>query len=858
MRCMRASIRPTACLIALLCALFGSRATHGQGSRLPQDEIVYQIMPIAWRDSDNDKVGTVTTRFGDFGGLASTGSLDYLQYLGVTMIYLQPIFPSAAYHGYQHGPADTLNARFGTESQFLAFVNAAHARDMKVILDFVAYGISQNSTWYASAYNAPASPFDAWLAFTNPANTTYVGSQYNTWNGSQVGFIHWNLENPAAATLVTNWAKKWLDPNGDGNTSDGVDGFRLDHAWASGGEGWGANITFWETWCSALRTLKPDVFIFCEPSDWGNYGTDLLTPNAFDAVITKPLEFAIRGAVTGRSAAGLYSTVANTVAAIPAGKTVVAESNDHDSNRLASEFNSTNATTMNGRQKVAAAVLMTLPFPPNIYYGDEIGMKGSKASTGSDADDIPMREPFKWNAVAGAPMTNYAAIATGTRPPTYSADNDGRSVPEQRGVSGSILETYRSLIAVRKASVALRRGSYTAVPCTDAGVYAFVRSDAAQTVLVAINLGSGTVNATLDLSAFTVPQAGTTPASLENATALAAITAANKSAYPISLSARGWFIGTAALSLPQVVSHADIDGRNLPADAGDGASVATQSCVSSFADNAGELNQLFARADGDALRVSISGNLPQDGTSLDLFVDVDPGAGTGQNRLATAHLPSPPGGLAPLDGTIFDAGFAPDALYYINTVNSVVYVDRVSLPSAGTLAAKDYRGAGTLNAGRGVLLGGINPNGVEVALDNTNGAGISAGGVATADTATKGFEIRIPFADLGLSTDFTGSIALAVCIQRGDGAVSNQWLPGLPSGRADLGLAPNLTTISGMQHAIVSMGLLGDLDGSGGVDVGDIALVLLDFGPCSGCAADVDQSGTVDFGDVAFLLLLFS
>jgi glycosidase len=247
MRCVQAAIRSTACLIALLCALFGSRAAQAQGSRLPQDEIVYQIMPIAWRDSDNDKVGTVTTRFGDFGGLASTGSLDYLQYLGVTMIYLQPIFPSAAYHGYQHGPADTLNARFGTEAQFLAFVNAAHARGMKVILDFVAYGISQNSTWYTSAYNNPASPFDAWLAFTNAGNTTYIGSQYNTWNGSQVGFIHWNLENPAVVTLVTNWAKKWLDPNGDGNSGDGVDGFRLDHAWASGGEGWGANITFWET-----------------------------------------------------------------------------------------------------------------------------------------------------------------------------------------------------------------------------------------------------------------------------------------------------------------------------------------------------------------------------------------------------------------------------------------------------------------------------------------------------------------------------------------------------------------------------------------------------------------------------------
>ena len=221
------------------------------------------------------------------------------------MVYLQPIFPSPAYHGYQHAQADQVNPRFGTEADFLAFVSAAHARGIKVILDFVAYGISQSTPYYLSAYATPSSPYDGWLAFTNAANTTYVGSVYTTWNGASVGFIHWDLTNPTVVNLVAGWAKHWLDPNGDGDPSEGVDGFRLDHAWASGGEGWGANIGFWQTWCSALRALRPDVFIFCEPSDWGNYGNDLLTPTGFDAVITKPWEFAARAAVTNRAASGL-------------------------------------------------------------------------------------------------------------------------------------------------------------------------------------------------------------------------------------------------------------------------------------------------------------------------------------------------------------------------------------------------------------------------------------------------------------------------------------------------------------------------------------------------------------------------
>ncbi|MFM7807155.1 MAG: alpha-amylase family glycosyl hydrolase, partial [Planctomycetota bacterium] len=591
----------------------------------------------------------------------------------------------------------------------------------------------------------------------------------------------------------------------------------------------------------------------------GNYGTDLLTPMAFDAVITKPWEFAARAAVSNRNASGLYSAMAATVSAIPAGKTAVAETNDHDSNRLASDFNSSNQNTMNGRQKVAAAILFTQPFPPNIYFGDEIGMKGAKAATGTDADDIPMREPFKWKAVAGAPMSNYPAVTAGTKPPTYSANNDGRSVEEQKGVSGSILETYRSLIAVRKASVALRRGAYTPVTCPDAGVFAFVRSDPAETVLVAINLGSGSTTTSLDLSAFTVPTSGTSPTSLENGATLAAITSANKAAYPITLGARSWAIVRASLSLPVVVTHPDIDGRNLPADAGETALIATQGCLSSFGDNAGELDQLFVRKDGDALRVSISGNLPQDGTSLDLFIDVDPGAGTGQNRLVTAHLPAPPGGLAPLDGTTFDAGFQPDALYYLNTVGGMVYLDRVSLPSpGGTLASKDFRGAVGLGTGRGTLSGGSNPNGVELALDVSNTAGITATSVAGAPTATTGLELRVPFADLGLPAGFDGTVGVAAFLQRVDSVASNQWLPPLPLGSGDLALAPNLGAAAGQQFALVSLGMPGDLDASGSVDAGDLAVLLLDYGPCGGCASDLDGSGSVDFGDVALLLLLFN
>lgn len=95
------------------------------------DDVFYHFMPIVWRDSDHD-----AWRFGDFDGM--TASLPYLEDLGITAIWMNPIHPSPAYHGYQHGPGDSLNTWFGTEADFIHFVESAHARNIKVFVDYVA------------------------------------------------------------------------------------------------------------------------------------------------------------------------------------------------------------------------------------------------------------------------------------------------------------------------------------------------------------------------------------------------------------------------------------------------------------------------------------------------------------------------------------------------------------------------------------------------------------------------------------------------------------------------------------------------------------------------------------------------
>ncbi|HLP85118.1 MAG TPA: alpha-amylase family glycosyl hydrolase, partial [Phycisphaerales bacterium] len=585
-------------------------------------------------------------------------------------------------------------------------------------------------------------------------------------------------------------------PNNDGNTSDGVDGFRLDHIYANAPEGWGANIAFWEQFCTSLRATKPGIFIFGEHGDWGSYGTEVMTTNGFDAVLTKPFEFAARDAVRDELAAGLYASMVNTIAATPSGKVVVAQTNDHDSDRIASVWGGNNA-----KQKVGAAVLMTQPFPPNIYYGDEIAMRGTKGNWNSDANDIPMREPFKWLAVNAAPMSNYWVLNTSAYNGRFSQNNDGRSVQEQTSVAGSVLEAYRSLIAARRGSVALRRGTYVPVTNTSTRVWSFVRVHNDQQVLVAINLSGAAVTTTLDLSTFGVASGSTTPVDLITGASRPAITTSNRNAYSISLPAYSYAILNASLTYtPPPPPPLDIDGRLIPQDFGTDALLASQTAPTNMGNNTAELNRLFVRAADDGVRIGLTSNLPTDGSAFVLLLQT----GTnGQNVIDTSALTPPPAALPLLSGTTLDTGFAPDQMYFINCFGGAIYVDQLSLSPSG--ATKTYRGSGITGSGVGSLVGGANPNGTLVAMDNTNTSGVTTTSIAQVASATTGLEARIPYADISLPTTASAragrTIRMAAAIVRVDGTFGNQWLPGCPTGTANLGIAPNMNTVAGAQFA---------------------------------------------------------
>ncbi|MHC4091093.1 MAG: alpha-amylase family glycosyl hydrolase, partial [Planctomycetota bacterium] len=819
-------------IVAVAVALLPVQAAPGiaPGDSPAADDVFYMYMPIAWRDSDLD-----TYRFGDFGGMID--ALPYLQELGITAVWMNPIFPSPAYHGYQHDAADQISQWFGTEADFLDFVAAAHAQGIKVFIDFVVYGISQNSIWFQDSYSNPASPYDDYLAYTNAANTTYLGYSFTTWNSDTVGFIHWNLNNADVTTMITDWGRHWLDPDDDGDPSDGIDGYRLDHvsAWHPEESPWGYHLDWWMAWKSELLTVNPDVFTFAEQADWGSHGQDLLP--AFDAAMTKPFEFAARDAVASEQAAGLYNEMASTLASLPPGKTYLATIGDHDVDRITSIIGG----SLN-KAKAAAAVLLTQPFPPVIYYGDEIGMLGVKANYGSDANDIPMREPFKWNAVAGPPMSNYFLLNPQAYNNRYSQDNDGRSVEEQEGVPGSLLETYRTLISVRRTHPALRYGTYHQVPNSGSRVWTFLRHDADnETLLAAINLRGLARAPSLDLSNATIPGGATTVQDVITGEFLPDLTQLNQSAYSVSLPAYEFkILALDVIPVEQEPTPGNYDGLDIPQDLGTAHLVALQDNATGLGDNISEADALYLRSAPDGLRIGVTGNVNSNGSGFVLLFDTVPG---GQNALITSGFPTPPNAIPSLDGTTMDAGFEPDILLFVNAWSGQFYADRFTLPT-GSLGVKRYVGGADIGVADGTLSGGSNPYGMKLGLDNSNTAGVTDTDASGAATATSGLEGLLPYEDVNLDPA-SESVKVMVMMVRPTGEVGNQLLPGLGGGYANLGFSPDLNDIPGQQFAEVSLLIAGDYDGDRDVDLGDYSFF-------DDCLTGPDPAGPLTPGCEAF------
>jgi len=458
-----------------------------------REMVLYLIFVRSFCDSNGDGIG-------DLPGL--TQKLDYLNDgdpsttsdLGVNAIWLMPIFAAASYHGYDTTDHFQIRPEYGTREDLIHLVEECHRRGIRVLLDYVMGAVSNQHPFFQDAYANPSSPYSGWFTWYDETHTRYKAF-------SNIDIVPTpNGDNPEVQDYALQVARYWIDLDGDGDYTDGLDGLRCDWALSH-------SHTFWQRIRTELKALNPNLLLLGEvwstAQDIGTYYA-----GQFDSTFDFPLYYVLTTdpLAVGRGVLGLVDPPGFVHGALlmrqryyPAGAQSVVFLNNHDTNRVMSAVESDLA-----QARLAALLLFTLPGTPLVYYGEEIGMAGVKGN-GQPYYDEYRREPMDWYAAESGP-----GMATWFRPADRNnAPDDGISVAEQDSDSQSLLNHYRHLIALRHEYPTLSYGDYERVEVSEGPrtVYAYLRKDGSAHLLVVLNFSRSESAVTLNLGATALPAA---------------------------------------------------------------------------------------------------------------------------------------------------------------------------------------------------------------------------------------------------------------------------------------------------------------------------------------------------------------
>ncbi len=464
-----------------------------KGSPWWNHTVFYEIFVRSFRDSDGDGVG-------DFNGV--TEKLDYLQELGVKGLWLMPIHPSPSYHGYDVTDYYAVNPDYGTMDDFKRLLEEAHKRDIKVIIDLVLNHTSSQHPWFKNALET-GSEYHDWYKWsdTDPRTRGPWGATawYKASNGLYYYAIFWdqmpdlNYDNEAVQEEAKRVTSFWL-------SEVGVDGFRLDAVRYLAEDQQladsDANHTYLEDWGTYYRSLKPQTFTVGEAwTDNANVKEYIESNSQLDAAFNFDLAAAILKALNESNNSALRFLLQTTVRDFPEQDNANFLTN-HDMPRVINQLGQNLE-----KAKAAAGILLTAPGIPFLYYGEEIGMMGSKP-------DELIRTPMQWSGKEGAGFTD------GVPWEAINADYNTINVDAQTGDTSSLLEHYRSLIQLRNAHPALQAGETYVAESNSSKLVSYLRTSEEETVLVVINIDDAPVTE-YELNLSTGPLSGSyTAASL--------------------------------------------------------------------------------------------------------------------------------------------------------------------------------------------------------------------------------------------------------------------------------------------------------------------------------------------------------
>lgn len=461
--------------------------------------VCYEVFVRSFYDSDGDGIG-------DLKGLVE--KLDYINDgdpatasdLGATCIWLMPIAEASSYHGYDTVDYYTVDRDYGTNEDFKALVAEAERRGIAVIIDLVLNHVSREHPWFLDAANNPSSPYRDWFIWA-PTSPGYNGPWGEpVWHRSPSGSGYYygiftagmpdlNYRNPEVTAEAQRIARFWLEEMG-------VDGFRLDaikHVIENGAEQENTRETYaWlREYQADLRAIKPDVFTIGEIFGGRPGVLDGYYPDQLDTYFEFAIGAGIMNAANAHDARDLMRPAVAAYQGLPFQRYAPFLSN-HDLERA--------MTTMGGdqgRARIAAIALLTMPGLPFIYYGEEIGMTGAKP-------DERLRTPMQWSGDPGG------GFSSGTPWESLQSNAGAVHVAAQSDDPGSLLSLYRALIRLHTTTPALATGSFSPLESPEHPVVAaYVRRAGDDAVLVVINVGTDAVDGAVLMAAATDLEPGT-------------------------------------------------------------------------------------------------------------------------------------------------------------------------------------------------------------------------------------------------------------------------------------------------------------------------------------------------------------
>jgi glycosidase len=470
---------------------------------------------------------------GDLAGVIA--KLDYLAELGINTIYFNPVFYARSLHKYDGNSFHHIDPYFGpnpkgdlavmsretsdpatwhwTEADklFLELLRQAHERKIRVIIDGVFNHTGRDFFAFADLRSRQKdSSYGDWYlvqGYDDPG-TPQNEFHYKGWWGVDTLPEFANNDagddlHPGPKKYIFDSTKRWMDPNGDGDPSDGIDGWRLDVANE-------VPPGFWRDWHAHARAINPQCYTVAEiwedarrfleeahfsaPMNYHGFSfpvkgfliDEVLTPSGAARDLDErrnghslPVQYAVQNLMDSHDTDRLASMIVN------AGRRPYEKPDrfDYDidvSPRYEPDYDIRKPNNDERRvQRMVALLQMTYVGPPMIYYGTEAGMWG--------ADDPCDRMPMVW------PDISYDA---------QQSDPAGRQrTPDPVGFDESLFGFYRAAIGLRRDSDALRRGDIEFIAADDAAQFlAFRRSHGGETLVVGLNRGDEPFGWTIPLA----------------------------------------------------------------------------------------------------------------------------------------------------------------------------------------------------------------------------------------------------------------------------------------------------------------------------------------------------------------------